>query len=70
MKILFVGDAYDVHTARWLAQLRGTGWEIHLFDPINRLIHEELVGVHLYTGWRKPFVPKGTRISYRWPAKQ
>lgn len=67
MKILFVGDAYCVHTARWISQLRETGWDLHLFDPINRLVHEELQGVRLYTGWKKPFVPPGTRVSYRWP---
>ncbi len=67
MKILFVADPYCVHAARWIAQLKGTGWDIHLFDPINGLIHEELEGIHVYTGWKKSFVPKGTRISCRWP---
>jgi hypothetical protein len=67
MKILFVGDAYCTHTARWISQLRGTGWDLHVFDPINGLIHEELQGVRLYTGWKKPSVPRGTRVQCRWP---
>lgn len=67
MRLLFVGEAFDVHTARWISQLEDTGWEIHLFDPLNRLVHEELRGVRLHTGWKKSFVPEGTRVRYRWP---
>lgn len=67
MRILFVGDAFSVHTARWISQLHGTGWEIHLFDPGNGLIHEDLKGITLYTGWKKPRPPRGTRVVYRWP---
>ncbi len=67
MRILFVADPYSVHTARWIAQLKGTGWDIHLFDPMNGLIHDQLEGVHVYTGWKKSFVPKEVGVSYRWP---
>jgi hypothetical protein len=67
MRILFVCDTGCVHTARWVAQLQGTGWDLHLFDPCNRLVHESLENVHIYTGWKKPLVPRGTRIHYRWP---
>ena len=67
MKLLFVGDAYDVHSARWISQLSETGWEIHLFDPLNRLIHPDLRQTHVHTGWKKPSVPPTTRVSYRWP---
>lgn len=67
MRILLVGSSYSVHTARWIRQLRGTSWDVHLFDPSNALIHEELEGITLHTGWKKPDVPPGTRVHYRWP---
>lgn len=67
MRILFVGGAYSVHTSRWIRQLRHTGWDVHLFDPLNGLVHEELEGITLHTGWKKPRVPQGTRTRCRWP---
>jgi len=67
MRILFVGDAFSVHTARWIAQLRPTGWDVHLFDPLNRLLHEELEGIAIHTGWKKTANPPGARVSYVWP---
>ncbi len=66
MRLLLVGSAFSVHTPRWLAQLDGTGWDLHLFDPTDRLVHPDLGGVTLYTGWKKP-VPEGMRARYRWP---
>ncbi len=35
MKILLVAMSDSIHTARWLAQLMGQGWEIHLFSSNN-----------------------------------
>ncbi len=67
MRILFVGNASSFHTPRWLSQLRGTGWDIHLFDPTNQLIHADLDDVTLYTGWKKAEIPAGVRPRYRWP---
>lgn len=66
MRLLFVGSAFSVHTPRWLTQFDQTGWDLHLFDPTNRLVHPELCNVTLYTGWKKP-VPAGLRVRYRWP---
>ncbi len=31
MRILFVALANSVHTARWIRQLEGAGWDLHLF---------------------------------------
>jgi len=55
MKILVVGRSDSVHTARWLNQLRGLDWDIHLFPCIDRgLTHptiEDVVVHHsIYTG--------------------
>ena len=35
MKILIVGMARSIHTARWINQFRESGWEIHLFPSFD-----------------------------------
>lgn len=35
MRILFVAYSDSVHTARWINQLEGQGWDIHLFPGID-----------------------------------
>lgn len=35
MRILFVGMSDSIHTARWVNQLNGQGWDIHLFPSID-----------------------------------
>jgi glycosyltransferase involved in cell wall biosynthesis len=39
MRILFVGNARSIHLVRWVGQLEGTGWDVHVFDcydtPLN-----------------------------------
>lgn len=67
MKLLFVAGAYTTHTSRWIKQLSETRWDIHVFDPQNKLIHPELKNVTLHTGWKKPSAPEGTMVRYRWP---
>ena len=32
MKILFIAEVASIHTARWLNQLKDTGWEVHVFQ--------------------------------------
>ena len=66
-RILFVGDAYSVHSARWVNMLVEDGWDVHFFDPGNGLVHEGLGGVTLHTGWKKPSAPPTTRVVPRWP---
>lgn len=34
MKILIVAMVNSIHTARWLTQLEGQGWDIHLFPSV------------------------------------
>lgn len=49
MRILFVAMAQSVHIARWVAQLSGTGWDLHLFPsewPCTP--HPDLRGVTLH----------------------
>jgi len=46
VSILFVAFPFSIHTARWLSQLRGTGWEVHLFSSVNNYrLHPEISGI-------------------------
>lgn len=56
MKILFVAMADNIHTARWINQLYGSGHELHLFPAIpNRPLHPLLRGRVIYH--RYPLFP-------------
>lgn len=51
MKILFVAMPQSIHTVRWIRQLDGLGWDIHLFPvPFERTvkIHPELRNVTVH----------------------
>lgn len=49
MKILIVAMSDSIHTARWIKQLAGTGWEIHLFPSIDYgVVHPELENVTVH----------------------
>jgi glycosyltransferase involved in cell wall biosynthesis len=49
MKILFVAQAVSPHTARWINQLQGQGWDIRLFDMLGSFPHAELRGITEYS---------------------
>lgn len=49
MKLLVVAMSDSIHTARWLKQLTGHGWEIYLFPAVDvGETHPELAGVTVY----------------------
>lgn len=49
MKILFVGWA-NIHTARWISQLKDSGWDLHLFPTkYGREINDHLSGVTIHS---------------------
>ncbi|MEQ8671996.1 MAG: glycosyltransferase [Aggregatilineales bacterium] len=55
-KILFVGMAQSVHLQRWISQLEGQDWEIHLFPSIDDgLIH---TGFRHITVYHSIFTPQ------------
>jgi len=37
MKILFISNLASIHTARWVSQLQGMGWDVHCFHAIVNL---------------------------------
>ncbi len=49
MRILFVAMSDSIHTARWISQLRGQGWDLHLFPSVDfGLTHPDLREVTVY----------------------
>jgi len=49
MRILFVAFPDSIHTARWINQLNGLGWDIHLFPSIDvGVVHPDLRNVTVY----------------------
>lgn len=67
MKVLFVAGVASIHVVRWAAQLRETGWDIHIVDPGNSLIHPNLSSVTLHTGWWKANKARNLVVKHRWP---
>jgi glycosyltransferase involved in cell wall biosynthesis len=48
-RILFVAMSNSIHTARWINQLAGQGWDIHLFPSIDAgEVHPELKGITIH----------------------
>lgn len=68
MRILFVTFADCTHTARWIAQFDGLGWDHHVFPVTHKTPHEELRGVtvhRLISGPRtRSLVPE---VAFSWP---
>ncbi|HEY0003253.1 MAG TPA: glycosyltransferase family 4 protein [Pyrinomonadaceae bacterium] len=73
MRILFVAIGWSSHTARWINQLDGLGWDIHLF-PVHSAddgIHPELKNITLHDALHGR--PRGAGESLRvvddfWPS--
>jgi hypothetical protein len=54
-KILFVAMSNSIHTARWLKEFEGTGWEIHLFPSMVRIVHQDISKNVILHGMRSGF---------------
>jgi len=49
LKILVVAMSDSLHTARWVGQLAGTGWEVRLFPSLDHgVVHPELRRIPVY----------------------
>jgi glycosyltransferase involved in cell wall biosynthesis len=72
VRVLFVAMSHTVHTARWIAQLEGQGFDIHLFAVGHGAPHPELRGVTLHPLLSAPTRPdrnlKQTGLS--WPFRR
>jgi hypothetical protein len=71
LRILFVGYADSIHTARWTAQLEGQGWDLHLFAGTHAKPNLELRGVTVHRLVQSP----RSRVSVmqkaiQWPLRR
>jgi glycosyltransferase involved in cell wall biosynthesis len=71
LRILFVGTAWSHHLSRWINQLNGQGWDIHLF-PLNadEGVHPDLADLTVHDAIHGR--PRGAAASVRavddvWP---
>lgn len=57
MRILFVAPGTSLHTVRWMNQLRGLGWDLHLFPVESFPLQPQLrdVTLHHVLFNRRPF---------------
>jgi glycosyltransferase involved in cell wall biosynthesis len=46
MRILFVARQDSIHTARWISQVAGRGWDLHLFPAVPGGPSVEMAGPH------------------------
>lgn len=56
VRILLVAMSNSIHTARWISQISGQGWDIHLFPSVDFWVdvHPELRDVTVYhSGYRR-----------------
>jgi hypothetical protein len=78
VRILFVAMHNSIHTARWIRQLRGLGWDLHLFpiqqsdpDPDLDQLHPEIreITVHHPGGLPLSAPRPGVREAGTWPLR-
>ena len=69
MRILFIAMANSIHTARWIDQLAGRGWDIHLFPVESGRLHPDLKNLTIHDFLpHKPYGPNhGLRLAGAWP---
>jgi len=72
MRILFIAMTDSIHTARWINQLSGQGWDIHLFPVHNVTPHPELRDVTVYgkSSDRRESTHPSVRVRGLWPLKR
>ncbi len=78
MRILFVAFSESIHTARWIQQLQGQDWELHLFPSVDQgVAHGDLRGVTVHYSFygKHPQWPysvnvnkKGLNVGHFFPA--
>jgi glycosyltransferase involved in cell wall biosynthesis len=47
-RILFVAMTESIHTARWLNELKDTGWQLNIFPSADMRVHPELKNVTVH----------------------
>jgi hypothetical protein len=69
LRILFVAMANSVHTARWVSQLEGRGWDVHLFPAREVAPHPQLRNLKLHEplSVRPPTLDPSVEVVGQWP---
>ena len=68
LRILFVGYAESIHTARWTAQLEGKGWDLHVFGVTHARPNVELRDVTVHRLVQSPLSRAVVRQeAIHWP---
>src|SRR5438105_4194288 len=64
--------AESVHTARWIGQVGGQGWDVHLFPVTDAPPHAALTGVtlHAFSGARPAGADAGLRVKGPYPLRR
>ena len=72
MRLLIVAMSESIHTARWIRQLSGLGWDVHLFPSITDVLHDQLRDVTVHTRFLPQTPPHPSvrvRPTYRLPSR-
>jgi glycosyltransferase involved in cell wall biosynthesis len=69
LRILFVAMPNSIHAARWIKQLAGRGWDVHLFPVYDAEPHEALVETtfHTFSNVRTPEMHPTLRLAGLYP---
>lgn len=70
MRILFVAFGSSSHTARWISQLSGEKWDLHLFPVDEYYLYPGLRDVTVHTLFpvnSKELAPSVRQSNLRWP---
>jgi len=73
MRILFVALSDSITTARWIDQLHGTGWDLHLFASERRRDHHPALHdltLHGAGLWRPDGLDPSVRVAGLWPLRR
>ncbi|HYE15908.1 MAG TPA: glycosyltransferase [Pyrinomonadaceae bacterium] len=69
MRILFVALPDSIHAARWINQVTGRGWDVHLFPAYEAPPHAELreLTVYGFSSARPSGLHESVRLRGLWP---
>lgn len=66
MKILIVGFSESIHVARWINQLKDTGWQIYLFPSVdNGAVNPEMKNVTVFHSFYGSKTKKNKELTVR-----
>lgn len=72
MRILFVAMPDSVHAARWINQVSGENWDVHLFSAYEAPVHPALRAATVYSlsFHRKGELDASVRLRGLWPLER